>query len=277
MPSPNLITLVVEVSKRKEEEMYTKEDLKKDLEKMGLLKTDTVMVHSSMKAIGQVEGGVDTVVEVFMEYLQEGLFLTPAHTWAQMSETYSVFDPKTEPACVGLIPNTFLKKEGVVRSLHPTHSIAAYGKQAAEYVQGEENATTPCPPGGCWDRLRTVNGKILLLGVTHTRNTYIHSVDEALGIGNRLTSETTLMQIVMPDGSLKGVQMHRHSDSFSDHYDKLMQAFYELGAAKPVKFGDADCILCDAAGVFEVCAKIFSRDADAILQREEISQEWWKK
>ena len=114
--------------------------------------------------------------------------------------------------------------------------------------------------------------EILLVGVTHTRNTYIHSVDEALGIANRLTSETTFLQIVMPDGSMKGVQMHRHSDSFSDHYDKLKQAFFELGAARQVKFGDADCILCDAAGIFEVCAKIFGRDADEFISVDELAE-----
>ena len=107
--------------------MYTKKDLLSDLHNMGLQSTDAVMVHSSMKSIGEVEGGADTVVDAFMEYFGEGLFMTPTHTWAQMSSSYSMFDPETEPACVGIIPNIFRKREGVVRSLHPTHSIAAYG------------------------------------------------------------------------------------------------------------------------------------------------------
>jgi len=69
-----------------------------------------------------------------------------------------------------------MKRRGVVRSLHPTHSIAAYGKEASLYTQGEENCSSPCAPGGCWDRLRTINAKILLVGVTHIRNTYIKKV-----------------------------------------------------------------------------------------------------
>ena len=167
--------------------MYTKDDLLKCLENMGLTGSEAIMVHSSMKSIGEVYGGADTVVDAFMEFFKDGLFMTPTHTWAQMSREYSVFDPKTEPACVGIIPNIFRKREGVVRSLHPTHSIAAYGKDAKEFIKGEENATSPCPPGGCWDRLREIDAKILLLGVTHTRNTYIHSVDEVMGIEDRLT------------------------------------------------------------------------------------------
>ena len=102
--------------------MYTKQQLKNDLNAMGLSPSDALMVHSSMKSIGEVDGGADTVVDAFMEYFSEGLFMTPTHTWAQMSETHNIFDPQAEPACVGIIPNIFMKRPGVVRSLHPTHN-----------------------------------------------------------------------------------------------------------------------------------------------------------
>ena len=36
--------------------MYTKEDLKRQLETMGLTGKETILIHSSMKAIGEVEG-----------------------------------------------------------------------------------------------------------------------------------------------------------------------------------------------------------------------------
>lgn len=42
---------------------YTKEDLKSCLLKMGLTGKEAIMVHSSMKSIGQVDGGADTVVD----------------------------------------------------------------------------------------------------------------------------------------------------------------------------------------------------------------------
>ena len=262
--------------------MYTKVDLKKCLKEMELSGTEAIMVHSSMKAIGEVEGGADTVVDVLMEYFADGLLMTPTHTWAQMSKEYAVFHPDTEPSCVGIISNLFRQREGVVRSLHPTHSIAAYGKTAAEYVKGEENAATPCHPGGCWDRLRMVDAKILLLGVTHARNTFIHSVDEVLGIPDRFTDEPTLMYVVMPDGSQKEVPMYRHfnrilnTGSFSDRFDKMMEIFFELGAAKKGKFGDADCILCDAKQLFVICKKIFETEPQCLMERDEIPKEWWK-
>lgn len=262
--------------------MYTKEMLMHNLKEMGLCGREAIMIHSSMKSIGDVEGGADTVVDAFMEFFREGLLMTPTHTWAQMSAEYSTFNPVTEPACVGIIPNIFRQREGVVRSLHPTHSIAAYGKAAVEFIKGEENATSPCPPGGCWDRLKDIDAKILLLGVTHTRNTYIHSIDEVMDVPDRLTKEPTLMHIMMPDGSIKDVQMHRHYNSrvanwISQEFDKLIPAFEGLSATRKVKFGDADCILCDARKVFEVCEKIFSKEINCIIERDTIPEEWWKE
>lgn len=261
--------------------LYTKEDLKKQLAEAGLLPTDTVLVHSSMKAIGAVEGGADTVLDAWMEYFSEGLLLLPTHTWRQMSAEYNVFDPEKEESCVGLLTNLFRKRDGVVRSLHPTHSMAAYGRTAAEYIRGEENCNTPCTPGGCYDRLRTVGGKILLVGVGHERNTFIHSVEEVLNVPNRLTDKPVLFYVVMPDGQRKKVYMRRHYNAMQPHisedFVKLEQAFYDRGAAKRVLFGEASCILCDAKKVFEVTRDVLAPDPECLVTSPVILPERWLK
>lgn len=281
----------------------SKENLIENLRTMGLKESDSLMVHSSMKSIGPVEGGADTVVDAFMEYLSKGLLMMPTHTWAQMSAEYNIFDPENEPACVGIIPNIFFKRPGVVRSLHPTHSIAAYGAGAADYVKGEENCATPCTPGGCWDRLESINTKILLIGVNHVKNTYIHAVEEVLGVPERFTAEPTLFKIKMPsitcsndilkdtlwntisDGGdknvvYKEVQMYRHYNSHTAHisesFQKLARAYEENGAARNVQFGGADCILCDAKGIFEVTERVLSHELNCLIDRETIPEEWWR-
>ena len=260
------------------------EDVKNNAEKalkdMGLTGNEAIMVHSSMKSIGEVEGGADTVVDVFMEFFKDGLFMTPTHTWAQMSEEYNIFDPAKEPACVGILPNLFMKRDGVVRSLHPTHSMAVYGKDAETYIRGEENCTTPCTPGGCWDRLRDIDAKILLIGVNHIRNTYIHSIEEVFDVPERLTEKPVDFKIKMPDGTLKSVSVHRHYSPYtahiSEYFDKFTRAYYETGAAKQVKFGDADCLLCDAKKLFEVTGRMLSKGIDCVTQQGEIAEEFWR-
>lgn len=260
---------------------YTKTILKEQLEELGLREDDTVLVHSSMKAIGEVEGGADTVLDAWMEFFSEGLLLLPTHTWRQMSPAYNVFDPASEESCVGLLTNLFRKRAGVVRSLHPTHSLAAYGCNAAEYLAGEENCNTPCTPGGCYDRLRQVKGKVLLVGVGHERNTFIHSVEEVLNVPNRLTDKPVLFFVVMPDGSRKPVYMRRHYNAMQPHisedFVKLERAFYDCGVARPGKLGEADCILCDAQGIFEVTRQVLAPNPECLVTSSVIPPERWRQ
>ena len=43
--------------------MYTKEELKQQLRNVGLTGKETILIHSSMKSIGPVDGGADTVLD----------------------------------------------------------------------------------------------------------------------------------------------------------------------------------------------------------------------
>lgn len=214
---------------------YTKKHLKEQLYQMGLNGTETILIHSSMKAIGDVEGGAETVLDAWMEYFKEGLLLLPTHTWKTVNESHPVFDSQKEPSCVGVLTNLFMKREGVVRSLHPTHSMAGFGKHAAEYLAGEEYRNTPCTPGGCYDRLKDAGGKILLVGVGHERNTYIHSVEEVLNVPNRLSDKPVKLTVVWPQGQ-RDVYMRKHYNPdqphISEDFVKLTQAFTDCGAAK---------------------------------------------
>lgn len=250
----------------------TKDYLFRQLEEMGLKSTDKLMLHSSMKAIGNVEGGAETVIDAFCEYLSAGLFMTPTHTWKQMSGAYNVFNLATEPACVGIIPNIFMKKEGVYRSNHPTHSIAAYGAGALEYVAGDDEFNTPCNPSGCFGRLRDINAKILLAGVTHARNTYIHSIEESFDVPNRFTKEPVQFYVRQQDGSLKETQMYRHYNPkmahISESFDKLTDYYYEVGAAKQVRLGAADCILCEAVKLYDATAAVLAKDINYFIPED---------
>ena len=261
--------------------MYTKQDLKNQLQEMGLQPTDAVMIHSSMKAIGEVEGGADTALDALMEYFAPGLLMMPAHTWAQMNAQYNVFDPAKEPACVGLLPNLFLKRPGVVRSLHPTHSMAAYGPAAADYVAGEENCTTPCAKDGCWARLRGIGAKILLVGVNHARNTYIHAVEECLNVPQRLAKEPSLFWVIMPDGTAKEVIQYRHFNAkephVSEHYVRLHDGYLETGAAVETRLGDAKCLLCDCEAIYRTTQKVLAHEINCFLDRDEIPPQWWRE
>ena len=72
--------------------MHTKESLKKQLTAMGLTGEETILIHSSMKAIGETQKGAETVLDALMEFFEKGLLLLPTHTWKTINAENPVFD-----------------------------------------------------------------------------------------------------------------------------------------------------------------------------------------
>jgi aminoglycoside 3-N-acetyltransferase len=257
--------------------MYTKQNIIHDINEFGIDPTDTLLIHSSMKAIGEVEGGADTVLDAFMEYMMEGLLIFPTHTWAQMNNEYRIFNVATEPSCVGLLTNLFFKRQGVIRSWHPTHSVAAYGQDAFDYISGEENSDTPCPRTGCWGKLYDRKAKILFLGCSPKKNTYLHGVEEWNQIENRLTDAYRPYQIMTPEGKMIDRPMRGHYNPVGDiskNYDKMMPPFLHHGIAKEGRIGAAKCYLCDAVGMAELTSSYLQRDPDLFLTGDPVPEEW---
>lgn len=261
--------------------MYTKQNLIDSLIEIGIKPSDTLLVHSSMKAIGEVDGGADTVLDAFIEYLKDdGLLILPTHTWEQINDKYNVFNPKTEPSCVGLLTNLFLKKPGVIRSLHPTHSIAALGKDALEYTSGEELFDTPCSRNGCWGKLYDRKAKILFLGCSLKKNTFIHGVEEWSNIPNRLMDKPRQLKIVSPDGSIIDRPLRSHFFSKGDvssNYDKLLAPFLYYQVANKSKIGDAESVLCDAVGMANITTNFLQRDPKLFEDGNPIPKDWYLK
>ncbi len=245
--------------------MYTKEMLISELSEMNINPTGTLLVHSSMKAIGEVEGGADTVIDALMEYMKDGLLVLPTHTWAQMNEKYNVFNVKTEPSCVGLLTNIFRVRPGVRRSLHPTHSVAAYGKDAEAFTSGEENSHSPCSKGGCWEKLLLRKAQIMFLGCPLTKNTFLHGVEEWNNIPNRLSQKTQDFFSVDEDGATYNTYQHRHhceppATEVSQYYGKMEPAFLKGKAIHYGVFGDAKCIVGDAVRMAAITGEYLKKD-----------------
>lgn len=259
--------------------MYTKQDLMEAIKKIGIKHDDSLLVHSSMKAIGEVEGGADTVLDAFIEYLQDdGLLIFPTHTWEQINEEYNVFNPMTEPSCVGLLSNLFLKRPGVVRSLHPTHSVAALGRDAVDYCSGEEQFDTPCSRNGCWGKLYDRKAKILFLGSSLKKNTYIHGVEEWNNITNRLTEKHIQLRVLAPDGRFLDRPLRGHHFSGGDisyNYDKLLAPLLQNGIANMSFIGDANSVLCDAVAMADMTSMFLQRDPKLFENSDPIPEEWY--
>ena len=245
------------------------DSLTEDFKNLGIKRDDNVLIHSSMKSIGEVEGGADIVLDVFIAYLADkGNIALPAHTWRQINlkGEHTVFDPEKEPSCVGILTEMFRKRKGVLRSLHPTHSIAITGKDKEYFVKDEHLIDTPCGRKGCWGKLLDMDFKIIFLGCGTKCNTYIHGVEEWRGVPGRLTEYYQQLKIVMPGGKIFDRPMRRHWDKndrgVSENYDKIQPYMEERGLVLKGKFGNADCIVEKAKDIYNVTAELLEKNID---------------
>jgi aminoglycoside 3-N-acetyltransferase len=68
--------------------MYTKKDIIDQLIKMGVPRDVPVLVHSSLRAVGEVEGRADGLIDALKAHIcaEGGLLCIPTHTWANMGK-----------------------------------------------------------------------------------------------------------------------------------------------------------------------------------------------
>lgn len=116
--------------------MHTTTSLMKQLQELNLDPHGTILVHSSLKSVGEVDGGANTVLDVLSEYMKDGLLVLPTHTWAYINADNPRFSVLDSPSCVGILPELFRKRPDVIRSWHPTHSVAALGADAEQFTRG---------------------------------------------------------------------------------------------------------------------------------------------
>ena len=64
---------------------------------------------------------------------------------------------------MGLITEIFRRREGVLRSFHPTHPVLVYGKDSKWLTSEHEKCLNLCGAGSPFDKFRQLKGKILFL------------------------------------------------------------------------------------------------------------------
>jgi aminoglycoside 3-N-acetyltransferase len=239
--------------------LHSQASLTCDLIALGIAPGDIVFMHSSFKSLGEVDGGAGAVVGALMDALGEtGLLLMPSFNLVDREERAATWDVQTTPSTVGWITEYFWRMPGTMRSDHYSHSVAARGHGAGEFVDGKHGERGLDSP---WDRepwgktygvespmymAYEEDGKLLMLGVDYHSSTYVHLVE--VMFWNRRRLERSGAEYIWLDR------------------DKLGEWWDRNGRLNRGRVGDAEC-------------RLFSiRDyVDALLQEVERHPERYGK
>ncbi len=234
----------------------TKEDIVAGLRGLGIVAGDSVLVHSSVASLGKVEGGAETVIDAIIEAVgPDGLVVMP--TFACKAP----FDRKNSRTPLGAMSDKFWRRPGAVRSLHPTHSVAAIGRGAADLISDHEKAPTAYGEGTPYYKLALSGGKILLLGVDQDRNTTLHTAETLVNAPYLCDIEATYIDDIGIENTIPVAAMAGpHRDFIS-----LDGLFAKSGVMTRGKIGRGVCRLMDTKRMLEVAVQALTEDPAAVL------------
>ena len=181
-----------------EQPLVTKSRLVAELQHLGLLPGQTVMLHASVKNIGWIVGGPDMVLEAILDVLGEAGTLMMLASWedqpvssrgmdggaaASLSGGCPAFNPsrsRAEWRKMSILAEYLRTWPGSRRSRHP-FGVVAVGRRA-EWLTQDEPWLYNNGPGSPLAKLCEIPGQVLLLGSPIANIALLHHAEHMANI-----------------------------------------------------------------------------------------------
>jgi len=235
-------------------------DIVSGFKELGLDRGDIVLVHSSFKSFGGVEGGPQTVIDALLEVLgEEGTLVMPTFNF-DFCEQYNrsgkgYFDVENTPSKMGILTELVRKMPGAKRSVIPIYSVAVYGKLADKL--SSVNDKNVFGKGSIFGKLHELNAKIMIIGLSYNNSwTFVHYIEQMEGCDYRYLKDFS--------GTIV-VSGKKYEDTFSmlvrdmdkkviTNVDPMGEILEKRGAVKIKKIGQSIVKLMKAKEVYDITA-----------------------
>ncbi|HEY6568256.1 MAG TPA: aminoglycoside 3-N-acetyltransferase [Actinomycetota bacterium] len=249
----------------------TRSQLEGGLRDLGVSAASVVMVHTSMRALGWIAGGPETVVRALLSVLgPEGTLMAyagwdqdpyhleqwPASVRDAARRELPPFDPTLSEANRdhGRVPERMRTWPGAVRGPHPEASMVAIGRDAAALVAPHPD-DDPYGAGTPLERLVAIDGSVLLLGAPLDAVTLLHHAEAIAPIEDKRRTVYDMPMLV--DGATVWRTFHDidTSDGAFDYarlglavdpFEQIVQDALEAGIGRSGVVGAATSVLLPA-------------------------------
>ncbi|MDF2987961.1 MAG: family N-acetyltransferase [Eubacterium sp.] len=242
----------------------------RELTDLGVKRGDMLIVHSSLKSLGYMEGGAQGVINSILEIIgPEGTLIVPTLTGKRedSSKCPPVFNVLETPCWTGIIPETVRKLKGAKRSLHPTHSVSAIGRETDYITCGHQFTRSPCDMGSPYFLNAINNGYILLIGVDQESNTSIHSCEELAQVPYHLQKEITEAYVTGYDGEKIKIENRLHCwEKPETDFNKLDNLYMETGIMRMKQIGNAQVRYIDAGKMFTFTIDLLKKNKQFLVK-----------
>jgi aminoglycoside 3-N-acetyltransferase len=241
--------------------MLTFEKLVDDFQKLGVEQGDTLLVHSSYKSLGAVDGGPQIVVNALEAALgPEGTLIMPTFNFDFNKGV--AWDVRTTPSKMGILTELVRKDPRARRVFHPFYSFAILGKHAE--MLGSLRYKSAYERDSLFGKLRDLDGKIMLIGLSYNDSmTFFHHIEQMEGVNYRFLKQFT--------GEVTDESGNTYTDTFEmlvrdidkgvkTMVDPMGELMEKADVIKVRKIGEANVKLMQANEVYEFTAREMKRD-----------------
>ena len=160
--------------------MISFDKLVSEFKRIGLSSGDVLLLHSSFKSFGGVEGGPQTVIDALMNVLgNEGTLIAPRFNF-DFSTYGTTWDVRSTPSHMGII-SEFIRKDPRSRKVfHPIYPFSIIGKHADELIKHRYKGGYS--KDSIFHQLLVHDAKIIQIDKVYKSTTLIHHVEEILKV-----------------------------------------------------------------------------------------------
>jgi aminoglycoside N3'-acetyltransferase len=234
-----------------------KEQLIADLKRIGIAEGDHVSIALSFKSMGHIKGGPEAFLESLLSVIgAEGTLMVNTFTnlfpISKIPCDY-VFDSASTVPNTGLVPRTFLKLKGAVRSRHPSVSVAAVGKYAKYLTKDHNEGSSFYLP---YEKLARLGGKCLFIGIDDRLVGIRHEAQRRAGLW--VVPMTCGARYLDSEGEVKLFVMRMPPCVTSN--PMLVPVLEGMNLLKRGKVGEADSILAPVKGLLDALTEMLKQD-----------------
>lgn len=188
--------------------MWTKNDLIKDLQNIGIRKGELLHLKVSLRAIGKIDGGAETLLQALLETVgTKGTIVSdafiPFYSLPLSKEDAAKVAYDKSKSYAGAFANAMVNHPKSHRSKHPIQKFSAIGAKAEALC----NNHTPGKGGYdlLWDMIKmnaknlTIGKDVIGVGTTHVAIEHLGFNRKQLPVGRNYKTETGEVKLAKVD------------------------------------------------------------------------------
>jgi aminoglycoside 3-N-acetyltransferase len=250
--------------------MLTHNELLDGFRQTGVKAGDTIVVHTSYKSLGGVEGGVEAVIDVMHELVgRRGTVLFPAFNFQSWTETH-YFDVLETPSKMGMITELARLRPDAKRTPHPIYSFSVWGARTDEFSKTED--VEAYGPNSAFALFHKLNATIISIGLDFNNSFSMHHyIEYNAGCNYRRVKEFS--GIYVGYDRVPRIKMHsmfvRNSDRVITYIVPGMNELLAAGIIKEIQVGAAKVHFLTANEFFDNMSVIVREHPEKLHYIEE--------